>query len=242
MRLLLVMATLAASARANICPEFVVQKEDPFDYARRLIDRLGWASSSLSRMPSEESMKSIEGKTDEEAKSSLWDATLGLKLAAEDLRCAAQSIANCQQSKNKGIATSAKAAYAAYTALMGYNRRMAKENVDLLDRWSRLAAPNTGGTADFMTELGVKIDDAWQRLLYALPPAKWVLVEMPTKKDTPPSTLRIRSDQKKTLLSVVESSFPITKQKCEENPKYLEAAACLLHDFLSQEWKTLDIK
>ena len=238
----LVLLIFVASGWANICPTHDVHKEDPFDYMKYLIDSLGWAKSSLSRMPSEATARPTESKTNEEAKNSFWELTVDLKLAAEDLRCAAESIEGYQQSKNRGIATSAKAAYAAYTALIGYNRRMVKENVGLLDRWNRLSAPNKGSTADFTTELSVKIDDAWQGLLYALPPAEWALVEMPTKEGTPPSTLRIRSEQKKTLLSAVENGFPVTKQGCEENPKYLDAAACLLHDFLSQEWKTLDSK
>jgi len=226
----------------------VAQKDDPFDYAKRLIDSLGWASSAISRMPSDEPIKTTPQQTEAEIINSLSDRTLSLKLASEDFRCAAQSLEDYQQSKNKGISTSAKAASAAYTALMGYNQEMVEENLRVLEGWSRVrrgtspSAPSMATSVKFLTDIGVKIDDAWQGLLYALPPAEWALVEMPAKEGTPPSTLRIRSDQKKTLLSAVESGFPKTKQACEEHPKYLEAAACLLHDFLSQEWKTLDSK
>lgn len=245
-----VLLILAMSARANVCPQREVKAEDPFAYATSLVDSLGWAQSAVSRMPLDEPPKSAEQQPGGDFVRLNLDQTIALKLIAEDYRCAAKSVADYQQSKTKAIAASAKTAYAGYSALIAYTQEMVKDHLHMLDMWSRISRgtvdaesiPNAATLAKSISDRGIKIDDAWQRVLYALPPAEWALVEPPSKESSPPSTLRIRSEQKKILLSAIESTFPKSKQGCEENPKYLDAAACLLHDFLTQEWKTLDNK
>jgi hypothetical protein len=74
---LLVMAIFVASACANICPTLAAQKEDPFDYAKRLIDSLGWADSASLRLPSDESGKPAEQQADGEFIKSMSDHILG---------------------------------------------------------------------------------------------------------------------------------------------------------------------
>ncbi|OFV97068.1 MAG: hypothetical protein A3H94_00875 [Acidobacteria bacterium RIFCSPLOWO2_02_FULL_60_20] len=214
----------------SLCLSSTISARDaePFRYTMALVESFSYAKSALSQV--------APGDTPNGAPD-LTEMIYQLKSAAEDYKCAAESVAGQPKSKDEKIALSAEAAKSTFLALITHEERMIQLVKDTLDR-----KVSAGDLAERLAEIRVEVDETWRMLLLATVAATHALVEMPQQKDEHLSKLRITARERRMLAERIESDFGLAVRVGMKGGQIpLAGSAAMLYGFVSNtDWKSSD--
>jgi hypothetical protein len=171
-----------------------------------------------------------------------------LKVANQHYQCAAAMVEAYQKSTKAPISLSARAAYQAYMTAGTANMKAIGEyeNVVRVLASGKMGSFDHGALARRLTDLQLEVNNAWELFVaVAIPAAAHALVHMPESSHERLSRLSITETQRKMLLQDLERIFGksvlVRKRQPDETLERLEAAAVILHTFLSDnKGKALD--
>jgi hypothetical protein len=196
-----------------------------------LIDSFAYAKSALDKAQHLEEIDDL----------SFTEMIYQLKSSQEDFKCAARIVAAYADNKDKTIAASADLAKAIFDGLIRLDDDLVNLTKSVLDNTGK---PNwsEGEFAEKLAEIRVAIDETWKALAGAAVLATYVLVQMPAGKEEKLSSLRIKSQDRKSLLQKLEREFgPAVQSGLKGGQHALLVSAALLYQFLSNSaWKSSD--
>ena len=222
--LTLLVAPVAADA---LCaPSFPPRSpESPADYAAALVESLTWAKEGRTRWATLTS--------DDDAR-----VLLTWKLATEDYRCAAQTLAPFAGSANTFIVTGAGLVASVYKGLVEVNERGISEMVAAMNRAGSGPA-NLGTLTDRLTNLAVFQDQMWRQLPNAVAVGMYGIVKF-GEQGQATDRLRLRRAQRAQLLRSLESGFGTrVRHGMQVGQHAVDGAAALLYKQLV-EWRAED--
>jgi hypothetical protein len=198
-----------------------VRSDDPVDYISAVIESLGRLRSSFE-----------EAKPDE----GLTSTIRNIRAAQNDMRCGANALKPFRLSKNAGIATSAKLFGKMFETFLSIHDQSVAFTIELANN------PGKYGDRTIVQKRGVlaaKRDEAWQLVIGAIRFSTGSLLRFTENKV---SGLNITAADRKKLLDDLEKTLgPLANGEVPLERKPLQAAAGVLHRFLSNpKWKACD--
>ena len=215
----------------------LVQGPETFRYAMALAESFSNAKSALSKVTPTDAPKSGT-----EPFGDLGEMIYQIKSAAEDYKCAAESVAPYIRSNDEAIALSAEAATMTFRQLMGLDERLVGFIKEILD--GKVQAGQMGSFAERLAERRIQLDQTWRILLAATTALTHALVQAPPNPADKLSTLRLTGQQRKLLAERLERDFgPQVRSGLKAGQIPLVASAAMLYGFVTNtDWKSSDGK
>jgi hypothetical protein len=169
------------------------------------------------------------------------DEMFRIKVANQHYQCAASMVEEYTKSINESISLSARAAHQTYMTVVTAGMKAIGEYENLIRVLAsgKMGSFDHGSLARRLTDIQLEVDNAWELFVaVTIPAAAHALVHIPERAHERLSRLSITETQRKMLLQDLEQMFGksvlVRKRQPDETLERLEAAAVVLHTFLSE--------
>lgn len=194
---------------------------DPYEYARSLIDSLTFVRSSADQA------------TSFVQSTPLPLHVVALKKLRDDYKCAADMVKKFGSSGDMWISVTAGGVSLSYDAMSQLYQKYVSDLTQVLDKAGKGQTPPVGSTRNQFADLVRAIQDQLVIVMQGILQTEFALVEWTDQTAQAKQTgrLRITEGQKQALMKQITKDFKSTVQ---DDSTPLEVTAALLHQFLSE--------
>lgn len=219
---------------SSACLTPAVKPDDPFSFTMSVLESLSYARSAFRATtlpPNSDTLTQVS------------DLIFRIKAADLDYGCAAEVLRGYQKSKEPSVSLSALNSVLVYESVIALD----KETVALLKRLADDGAEkiSPGDLAEKMADIRLRKEESWNGISLVLVAVTQTLVSKIPDGNGKISSLRITTQQRKTITQKLEDNFgPAVKSpvKDDEQDTILATAVEIYHWITDQGWKSTDAR